>query len=168
MPDRHTEMSAVLLAVRQRVIDAIFLATVDNTYISDNPDSFPPSPSDIVYVVSPSPTGTFDAASFAGGGLAHATINTIVLVTIHSIADHDEAGRAQQIFSHPDRGLFNLARPVWWVLSGHELRNTEGELLLDQPIFPGDYNWNRPDRRDNSIQLGFPILFDLVMPDQLP
>jgi hypothetical protein len=155
-----SNLDDILNAVVTRLIDQLSDASSSNCYVSDDPDSLPPNPGDWVYVVSPSPSGRFSEL-FEGGGVNQAEVITVIVVTIHSTSQNDEAGRADNFFRQADRGLLPKTRLAFKALAGHDLQDGSANELLNEPMHPADYTWLRPDRSRGSNQLGFQIKFDM-------
>lgn len=125
-------------------------------------ESEPPNPSDVWYVVSPFPRGSFDQGMFDGGGLNQATLTGTIIVTIHvansaSQADHDDLA-----LSLRPNGVFVLMRSVLQALCDptDPLTDGAGNELLRQPLFPQDYEIVRPSGGHYAVQIGLSAMFD--------
>ncbi len=153
--------SVILEAIAARLRSQLSVAE-PLCFISDNPDETPPSAGEIYYIVSPAPKGTFDSRCFDGGGQGVMTVNTMIIVTVHSSSQRDEPGRAKEMFTHANSGLFLLAKPVLKALAGWA-PDASSDIIVNQPLFPDNYAWYRPSRDNSSFQVAFHLQFDWDM-----
>ena len=77
----------------------------------------PPVPVDLFLTISPD-GGQFDAAMLIGGDDQQATIDTGVIVSIHSNVRLDPGGRDQEVLMNADRGLLIMLTRVLKALTG--------------------------------------------------
>lgn len=162
---QYAKYDSVLTAVVARLIDQLDDAGGANCYLSLDPDSLAPTAADFVYVVSPSPSFRFDESEFVGGEQAHCTVQTTIVVTIHSIAQNDEVGRDIEFLTNRSRGILERWRRVCNVLGGYDPTNEAGDNMLAQPLSPIDSSIAKHDRAHGSIQTSFRCLFDLDLTD---
>ena len=155
-----SRLPTLLRAVHSRISDQVLGANDSLVIISDDPDSTPPMPGDVWWVVSPAPSGQF-TENFGGGSVESAEVQTAFIVTVHSIIQQDEPGRGEEMFLDPNFGIFEKMSPVLEALSGHDLLDPDGNQILSQPIFPADYQWHRNSRTHSSVQMGFTVVFVL-------
>jgi len=151
----------ILTAFINRIISKVGDATADSCFISDDPDEIPAAnPSDWIYVVSMSPTGSFHEGNMVGGGRNQITVETKLILTVHSTAQNDEPGHAVRMFTDPTRGLLPKLGVCLWALAIEELTNPAGDNILSHPLHPDQYHWMRKDRTQSNIQQGFDVEFD--------
>lgn len=146
--------SLILEQVAAELRNGIDGASTSNVLISDNPDDYPESATQTVYVITPNYSGSFDAGSWEGGVLQ---AETSLLVTVHQLLELDNDARADNFFNHRKYGVFPLANQVIRVLDQNML-DYSGRALLSQPLEPTGYTWNRSGSPGN-IQIGFRCVF---------
>lgn len=158
----YSDMDTVLERVVVRLVAQLTEATTDNCFVSYNPDAireFPVS-GRWAFIVSPSPSGSYDPESFTGGGNYMAEINTVFVVTAHSHVQLDPPGKADYMLNDSTFGLFPMKRKIVKALAEHDLQDSNGDEVLNEPIYPADYTWEMVDRSRANIQVGFSIRFD--------
>jgi len=141
-----TSWENILLRVKLRLISQISEAKQSTCIISDNPDDLPPKPGGkFFFIVSPPPSYAF-TEQWEGGEDEQAQVHTTIVVTVHSTAQMDAVGRAEQIFTHASRGLFPMSTKVLKAMLGHDLEDANGDNILNEPIHPSNCSWRRGDR----------------------
>jgi len=154
--------------VFSRIVDRL-QASIDgageaNCYLTLDPDSLPAVPSEFNYTVSPAPSAAFSQAHFSGGGQYQATLDWIVVVTIHGTNQSDEEGRDTSFLTHRSRGIIEKWMEVVQCLAGYELKEDDTEdaaAILNQPLFPVDIAVERRTRRNGSMQFAVHCQFDV-------
>ena len=151
----------ILLRLLARLTAQVSEATDDTAIISSNPDELPPNPGgDYFFVLSPPPSWSF-TEQYEGGESEQCQTHTTFIVTVWSTIQRDSVGRAKELFTNADRGLFVAATSVLKAFLGHDLQNADGtDEILNDPIHPSNMSWKRDDRAKASIQIAFDIKFD--------
>lgn len=165
MARNASTLDEILLRVVARLIDQITDATASTCYLSLDPDTLPaPNPGEIVYVVSPAPSGQFDEADVDGGGTELSVVYWPLVITIHNTAINDETGHDTEFLTNATRGVVGKTTDVLKALVAHDLQDASSNEILAQPLIPSsaDVERVRATRR-GSIQLAFTmkILWDL-------
>lgn len=158
-----TTPDEILTLAVARLIEQIDGLTPATCVVVDNPDDAPPTTprSPFCYTVAFAPTGKFDESAFDGGATMMATVDAVLVVTVHRIASNDKAGSAESFLLDRNNGIFAAGmRPVLKALAGHDLLDKDGNGILAQPLFPVDWDVHRESARRGSIQVGFRAIFD--------
>lgn len=165
MARNASTLDEILLRVVARLIDQITDANASTCYISLDPDVLPaPNPGEIVYVVSPSPSGQFDESDQDAGGTDLAVVFWPLVITIHNTAINDETGHDTEFLTNASRGVVGKATGVLKALLAHDLQDASSNEILAQPLIASDAAVERvKSTRRGSIQFGFSmkILWDL-------
>jgi len=151
-------------AIVARLIDRIpGICTEANCFQSLNPDSVPPNPGDLVFIVSPM-SGRGLESYFEGGGEQQLTIEGGVTVKIHSPLQLDQKGHDIHLLADASRGLWKISRKVLACLANSAWSPMKGddEITRDPMIFLGfDITKNSRKRKTlGAIELHFKVTFD--------
>lgn len=161
MARRDSNPSEILLALKARLIDQVDSANDVTCIINADPDQVPePMPGEFHYVITPSPSFTFDDAMFTGGGQRQCTTNWIFAVTVHSRNNQDHTGSDEIFITSKEFGVFYRIGEVLKALAEYDLTDEHDNPILNQPIYPYSGNFHRPTEREGSVQIGFSLQFD--------
>lgn len=136
-------------------------ADESSCFFAEDPDLFPKgTPADVVYTVSPSPTGSFLEDEFVGGGKFNLSTSTYVVVTAHVQQDLEQANRVDVSVLDDHRSLFRYAKWILKALTGyHPKRPGTEDRVFNEPLLPSNYT-RRIDQRKGSVQIAFRMDFD--------
>lgn len=160
-------LEEILQACVDRIIDQVPLATAANCYLCLDPDSVPPSSGEFIFAVAPL-SGQFEEGMWDGGGLDQATVDSGLIVKIHSPLQLDEPQRDREFLLSNTHSVLKqhrlvikaLCDPTWSPMRG------EDEIIRD-PIIPGAWSITRRDRGLGAIEQEFRLNFDMdFSPDE--
>jgi hypothetical protein len=154
--------------IYQAVVDRLISRVPDlcnpaTTYFSLNPDALPPSPGNLIFVVSPM---SANAATeyYEGGGLEQLALKGGLIVKIHSPLQLDEMHKDMQLVSHETLGLFRIARRVIRYIADSAWSPMKGadEITRDPCYFLGFDIHKGPKKKRSlgAIELHFALNFD--------
>lgn len=158
-----TSPSLVFTRIVDRIRSQIEGAGEANCYLTLDPDSLPAVPGEFAYAVSPAPSAAFQQGRFDGGGNSQATVDWIIVITIHGLDQTDEEGRDTNFLTRSTRGIIDKWLEVATAISGHDLTASDfpgSDLILNQPLFPVDIAVERRTRRNGSMQFAVLATFD--------
>ncbi len=101
----------VLLQIVQRLITVIESANEATCFLGLDPDEFPTSPGDHVFVVAPV-SGRFDEGAFGGAGIAALSTHSGCVVKIHCPNLIDDGSRDVTAITNESLGLIRKASAV--------------------------------------------------------
>jgi len=159
----HTsaKLEDILQAVVDRLIDQVAGFSDANCYLSINPDATPePNPGDYICVVAPT-GGMFDENAYHGGGEGQCTINSGILVKLHSPIQLDQPHRDAEFLKHASLGVLAKWRLIVKALLWPWQLQIDGNDGTRDPLIPAEYTLSRRDRRLGAIEQVFKANFDL-------
>ena len=147
--------AAIMLAVKERIIDCVDDAGPTNVRImSANPGSGTGLPVP-AYVISPSGSMGYDQAAFAGGGQAQTTVRTEVIVTCKAAGASDKVDEIEAWFFKQERARLAILS----ALTAFMPMDEESKSLTNEPFVPARGAWSK-DKTMGEVQVVFSIEFD--------
>ncbi len=148
----------VYVAVVDMLRAAIDGCTDANCFFCLDPDAIPPSPGELIYVVSPT-SGTFDEGMMDGGGVQQLTVEAGVLVKIHSPLMLDQVGNDTSLLNDESLGLWGKATEVLAALA-IQSPTVAGNAQTRDPLMPHSFSITKSHKRLGAIEMTFKVLFD--------
>lgn len=156
-----TDQAEILQAVIDRLIDRV--EWLNQTTCVPSLDTDPPVTIQHDRFATVAPTaGQFDREAFDGGGRQQTWENAGVVVTVFTRVKLDPQGRDSQRLLNAVRGLFRLKHDVLDALSGHDLSNPSGELIVRNLLYPIDAGNPEHDRKEGLGRLSITFGVDFA------
>lgn len=151
------DLAVILQLIVSRIISTCGFNEA-TCYLSLNPDAIPANPGDFFCVVAPT-SGAYNEPMFDGGGLNQTTVESGVIVKIHSPVQLDEQHRDATFLTDASLGLIGKMKAVLKHLSGWDPTVGGNEQTRD-PLIPAEHIFTRPSRALGGVELVFRCNFD--------
>lgn len=155
-----TDQGAVLLAIRDRLIDQLAPDFNNSTcYLSMKPvpPVTPSSVHNIFCTIAPD-NGTFNEGVFEGAGEDHVEEDGGVIISVFSRIKTDRVEHATEALTNATRGLLSVwKKRVLKAISGQNLQDADGNEIFDNLPMPRISNI--PNLADDEL-VGFSLSFD--------
>lgn len=168
-----TDLISVIEAVVAELRTALGLtARTCFLWIERSDDQFPPIPGSFGVTVSPD-SGAFDQELIRGGGEHQFTVETNLLVTVHSSVMLDSGGRDELAIKTADRGVLDAISKIIVALAdfdpevGSPPAPCLRELMAPQG-FSAPRRGQGEDGRWTQMSVVFPISFDWNIEHETP
>jgi len=153
-----TTQDAVLLAIVDRLRAKLSLSESE-CFLSVHPEGQPTVNHNLWMTVSPE-DGQIDGSAFVGGGAATLFEETFAVITIFSAMRLDRPEHSVSFLTEEARGVLVAKRKVLKALAGFDPTNTDGDMILNEPLIPTSCPRPLNDRqRIGDVQLWFSLSY---------